>query len=231
MKYLNIKNSTDTQADIYFYGDIVGSEWEKWTGIDTAPQDVLNMLDQVKGKGLNIYINSGGGSVFAGLAIYNILKRHQGYKTVYVDGLAASISSVIAMAGDKIIVPSNAFMMIHSPWSWSMGNASDFRKLADDLDRIEEGIMNVYADNLREGVDIEIIREMVNAETWLNGNEAAKYFNIEVAEANNVAACISDNFKSYRNVPEQLRRNEPEPEKKIDDNNEIEILKLTLELL
>ncbi|WP_330594436.1 Clp protease ClpP, partial [Clostridioides difficile] len=65
---------------------------------------------------MNIYINSGGGSVFAGMAIYNMLKRHEGFKTVYVDGIAASIASVIALAGDRVVIPQNAYFMIHKPW-------------------------------------------------------------------------------------------------------------------
>ncbi|MFD2671821.1 head maturation protease, ClpP-related [Marinicrinis sediminis] len=228
MDYLKIKNSTENQADLYFYGDIVGDEWSKWADTDTAPDDVLRALDQIGNKKLNIYINSAGGSVFAGLAIYNILKRHKGKKTVYIDGLAASIASVIAMAGDKIVIPSNAFLMIHKPWNGVVGNANDLRKMADDLDRIEEGIMNVYADKLNEGVDIETIREMVNTETWLNGSEAGKYFNLEVTQANNVAACITDRIKNYDNVPEELI----EVKDTIDNqNNEVEKLKMQLELL
>ncbi|NGM81294.1 Clp protease ClpP [Paenibacillus sp. 7124] len=229
-KYIQIKNLTQDSADIYFYGDIVNSLWDKWTEADTAPEDVLAVLDQAKDKSqLNIFINSGGGSVFAGIAIYNILKRYHGYKTVYVDGLAASIASVIAMAGDKIIIPANAYLMIHKPWNMLAGNSNDFRKVADDLDKIEVGIMNVYADKLKDGVDIEVIRQMVNEETWLDGNEAAKYFNIEIAEANNVAACISESFKNYIHVPESLSNSE-EVHNEIDQN-EILKMKLQLELL
>lgn len=229
MKYLQIKNQTDTQADMYFYGDIVGSEWDKWTETDTAPEDVLRVLNSVQGKELNIYINSGGGSVFAGLAIYNMLKRHSSFKTVHVDGLAGSISSVIAMAGDKIIIPSNAFLMIHKPWNIAMGNSNDFRKMADDLDRIEQGILNVYFEKLRDGTDIEMIRQMVDDETWLNGNEAAKYFNIEVSEANNVAACITDLVRNYTYVPTELLNQQSN---QIDNTkNEVEIMRMQLELL
>lgn len=228
MKYMSIKNATDTSADLYFYGDIVGSEWDKWENEDTCPQDVINFLDQVKDvKSLNIYVNSGGGSVFAGIAIYNILKRHKAFKTVYVDGLAASISSVIALAGDKVVMPSNAFLMIHKPWAWTSGNATDFRKMADDLDRIEQGIINVYADNLREGVDIETIKEMVNAETWLVGSEAEKYFNIEVAEPTQAAAALGDSVRYYQNMPKALKKPAAPEENKAD---ETELLNMSLEL-
>ena len=133
--------------------------------------DVKNMLGQLDDKSnLNIYVNSGGGSVFAGLAIYNMLKR-KGSKTVYVDGVAASIASVIALAGDRIVIPSNAFLMIHKPWTISAGNANDFRKMAEDLDHIESGILNVYKENLKDGIGIEEIQQLVDAETWLRGKK------------------------------------------------------------
>ncbi|WP_142387575.1 Clp protease ClpP, partial [Bacillus thuringiensis] len=107
----------------------------------------------------------------------------------YVDGVAASIASVIALAGDRVVVPSNAFLMVHKPWTVSRGNANVLRKMAEDLDNLEAGIMNVYKENLKEGIEIEVIQQLVDAETWLSGEEAEKYFNIEVVEAKEVAAC------------------------------------------
>ncbi|MDE3838654.1 peptidase [Bacillus methanolicus] len=230
-KFLEIKNQTDNSADLYFYGDIVSSWLGAWDDTDQYPEAIRDFLKGVEGKNLNIYINSGGGSVFAGMAIYNMLKRHQGFKTVYVDGLAASISSVIALAGDRVIVPSNAFLMIHKPWSWSSGNANDFRKLANDLDAIEEGIMNVYAENIKEGVDIEVIRQMVQEETWLNGLEAEKYFNIEVTEPNEAVACVSDYFKNYQRIPDVFKQH-PKNEHKADKTQtQINQLLMELELI
>lgn len=231
-KFLQIKNQTSSSADIYFYGDIVSDEWGKWSDTDTCPDDVRKILDEVNGvSNLNLYVNSGGGSVFAGLAIYNMLKRNTANKTAYIDGLAGSIASIIPMAANKIIIPSNAFFMIHKPWNIIMGNSNDFRKMADDLDRIEGGIINVYAENLADGVDIQTIKDMVNAETWLNGIEASKYFNVEVAQANNVAACVSDSFKNYKNVPKEiLDSNKDNIINKFDETEKLK-LQLQLELL
>jgi ATP-dependent Clp protease, protease subunit len=237
-KFVQIKNQTNDSADLYFYGDIVSSWWGAWDDSDQYPEAIKNFLDGVKGKNLNIYMNSGGGSVFAGLAIYNMLKRHQGYKTAYIDGLAASISSVIPLAADKVVIPSNAFMMIHKPWSWTSGNSNDFRKMADDLDAIEVGLMNVYAENLQDGVDIEVIRQMVQEETWLNGEEAAKYFKVEVAESKEIAACASDYFDKYSKIPEKIAKAQHKPLKpagkhlavdikeKLKIQNEIDLLEL-----
>lgn len=228
---IQFKNSTDTSGqELYFYGDIVSDQCCKWSDTDTCPQDIQDILNQIDGnKPLNIYINSGGGSVFAGLAIYNMLKRCPAQKTVYVDGLAASIASVIAMAGDKIVMPSNAFLMIHKASNIAMGNADDMRKMADDLDKIDEGILNVYADNIKDGVDINDIKSMVDSEKWLTGDDAAKYFNIDVTKSNKAAASIGD-LSNYKNVPQELVKASTEP-----DNSaaELEIVKakLALELI
>nr|UVM81371.1 MAG: Clp protease [Bacteriophage sp.] len=225
--FLQIKNSTSTSADLYFYGDIVSDWWGAWDETDQYPEQVKNFLDEAQGKDLNIYINSGGGSVFAGMTIYNMLKRHQGYKTVYVDGLAGSISSVIALAGDKIVIPSNAYYMIHKPLGEIEGNANQLREHADLLDKIEEGILNVYSENLKEGIDIEIIKELVNAETWLTGIEASKYFNIEVSEGIEVLNCVSDTFDRCKNLPKALWKDAQE---ELKNKKEIEDLLLEIEL-
>ena len=219
--FLNIKNLENEKAELHFYGEIVSDEWEKWSDLDTCPEDVLNYLSKIENsKELDIYINSGGGSVFAGLGIYNILKRHKGRKTVYVDGLAGSIASIIAMVGDEIIVPSNSFIMIHKPLCGVCGNANDMREMADTLDRIEEGLINTYKTKLKDNVDIETIKAMVNAETWLTGEEASKYFNITVTEANKMIAKVDTNLlNSYKNVPENLLKAEDLAIK----NKEIEI--------
>ena len=228
---LQIKNSTETSADLYFYGDIVSSWWGAWDDTDQYPEKVKDFLDEAKGKELNIYVNSGGGSVFAGMAIYNMLKRHEGNKTVYVDGLAGSIASVIALAGDRVVIPSNAYMMIHKPWIYSMGNANELREQADMLDKIEEGILNVYSENLKEGVDIEEIKEMVNNETWLTGEDASKYFNIELSTNIEAVACVSDYYDNYGKVPKNIKNNSVKNINQLNDELEKEKLLLEIELI
>lgn len=199
---IKIKNSGTNTAEIYFYGDIVSDSWGAWTDEDQYPDNIKNLLKEHEGKNLDIFINSGGGSVFAGIAIYNILKRHSGYKTVHVDGIAASIASVIALTGDRIIIPKNAFFMIHKPWGRTIGNANDLRKDADVLDTVEEAMLNVYAEHLREGVSRETIAEMVNEETWLTGEQAAEYFDIEVGEEKQIAACAD--LSQFKNAPKSI---------------------------
>lgn len=227
---LEIKNSTETKCDLYFYGDIVDSWWGAWDDTDQYPEAIKSFLDDAKGKDINIYINSGGGSVFAGMAIYNMLKRHQGYKIVHIDGLAGSIASVIALAGDKVIIPSNAYMMIHKPWSGLYGNSTELREMADTLDKIEEGILNVYKENLAENADIEVVKSMVNAETWLTGEEASKYFNVQVSDSVEAVACTSDYFNKYNKVPKNIKKDDMSSIKN-KKNNEKEILLMELDLI
>ncbi|MCR1392151.1 Clp protease ClpP [Clostridioides difficile] len=231
-EFLKIKNSTETSSSLYFYGDIVCDEWDAWTEEDQYPLSIKNFLTTEQGKDLNIYINSGGGSVFAGMAIYNMLKRHEGFKTVYVDGVAASIASVIALAGDKVVIPANAYFMIHKPWVGLMGayNSDKLIKASEDLNRIEEGILNVYKDNLREGIDIEEIKEKLREETWFTGKEASNYFNFEVDEKKEVAACVSDYFDKYNKIPNVLRSKLDKCSNKKENNNKKRV-QLRLDLL
>lgn len=215
-----IKNQTDTSADLYFYGDIASETWQSdCYEEDMAPGDVKEFLDELTGtEKINIHINSGGGSVFGGIAIYNMLKRNDAYKTVYIDGLAASIASVIAMVGDEVIIPKNAAMMIHKPMTsyfFTSKNADELRKDAEALDSCQELIMNTYMTKAK--ATREEIEEKVNDETWLTGEEAAELFDLTVEEENNaVAYAGSAMFFSYKNMPEQVEKKAIKEDQKND---------------
>ena len=200
-KLLEIKNLTETTADLYFFGDIVSDWWGAWQDEDQYPDAIKKFLDAANGKDLNIHINSGGGSVFAGIAIYNMLKQYKGKKTVYIDGLAGSIASVIALVGDEIIMGTGSMMMIHKPWGYCCGNANDMRKYAECLDSIQESITSIYAEKLNDGVEVDTINELVDAETWLTAIETSKYFSVIIENTLEAAACVSDSFKFYKNTP------------------------------
>lgn len=206
---IEIKNQTEESADLCFFGDINSEslgEWQKYYPEDKAPQDVKDFLDQLENVSkINVHINSGGGSVFGGIAIYNMLKRFDAEITVYVEGLAASIASVIAMAGNRIIIPANAQMMIHKPSSFAMGNADELRKEADILDGCQKVILNTYMEHAKEGVTEEQINDLINAETWKNGEEWQEYFDIEVSESSQAVAAASDFYDKYKNLPENLK--------------------------
>lgn len=200
---ITVKNSGYNTAEVYFYGDIVSDSWGAWTDEDQYPDNIKNLLKDCQGKDLDIYINSGGGDVFAGFAIYHILKRHNGTKTVHVDGIAASIASVIAFAGDRVIIPKNAFLMIHKPWEKFTGNANDFQKEIEILNTLERSIINIYEEHLKDGVSLDTIIQMVNDETWLTGEQAAEYFNIEICEEKQIAACAD--MSRFKNAPKNIK--------------------------
>ena len=194
--------ASQTSCKLYFYGDIVSSVWDKWGNDDKCPQDVADLLNAIPNDAqLDIYINSGGGDVFAGIAIYHQLKRRTGLNVVHVDGLAASIASVIAMAGDDIIIPASAQMMIHKPWACPMGNADELRKTADALDICQQSIMDIYMTKVLPGVERGTVEDMVNAETWMTGTQAAQHFDVTVDDVAPAAACVSGYFEKYRNTP------------------------------
>lgn len=220
---IEIKNETATTADLYFYGDIV-SDWRgAWQEEDQYPEAIKNFLAGQQGKNLNIYINSGGGSVFAGIAIYNMIKRfaESAEVKVYVDGLAGSIASVIAFAGSEPPkIPSNAFLMIHNPWALVEGNSADLRKMADDLDAISGGILAVYMEHAKEGVTEDTIRELMDAETWLSGEEAAKYFEVETTESvAEIAAAAGGYAARSHNMPKDLVIEKSEAAAKINKSD------------
>ncbi len=207
---IEIKNLTAKSADLSFYGDICSSTWDAWQQEDMCPQDVADFLNSLDGvQVINVYINSGGGDSFAGLAIYNILKRNSARKDVHVDGLAASAASVIAMVGtlegNTLIIPTGAQLMIHNAWTIAMGYASDFRQVADTLDKVSQSYVDVYAENAVEGVTKDQLKRMCDAETWMTGAEAAQYFKNIQTEGEQIAACAgSEFFSKYKNLPKDL---------------------------
>ena len=194
-KFFEVKNQTDKSFDLYFYGDICKDSLYKWIDEDKCPGEVTELLEQANGRDLNIFINSDGGSVSAGLAIYNQIKRYEGKKTITIDGIGASIASVIAFAGDKLIMPENNYFMLHQPHGVVMGLAEDCRRYAELLDGMEETILNIYEENAKEGVTREQIKEMLAKETWLNGRQAADVFNVDLVTENKAVAYLTDENK------------------------------------
>ena len=133
-------------------------------------KDFISDLAKVSSKVLNVEINSPGGDVFAGLAIYNALKGSGKEIVVKVMGVAASAASLIAMAGDKIIMPKNTFMMIHNPWSFAAGNADELRDTAATLDKIGASLLATYA--ARTGMSEDEIKPLLAKDTWMTADEA-----------------------------------------------------------
>lgn len=222
---LNLTNVTNDTADLYIHGNIVSSWWGAWDDADQYPSKIKNFLNGAKGKKLNVYINSGGGSLFSGMAIYNMIKRHDGETTTYIDGIAGSIASVIALASDKVIMPSNATFFVHKPLVQRIsGNADDLRKCADNLDVLQGALMGVYAENLAEGAKIEDVEELVNKESYLTAEETAKYFNVEVAKAKSDLQYIASMFDNVDSLPNFIKE-------KLENKANIDKAKAQLKLL
>ena len=166
--------------DLYIYGEVKGDSYDWWTDQVIKSETSANNFREELAKHpnvtqINIYINSYGGSVFEGTAIYNQLKRHTAHKTVYIDGFACSIASVIAMAGDEIVMPKNALMMVHNMWMGVYGNAAELRKAADDLDIINTAGRGAYLDKAGDKLDESTLVEMMDAETWLTAEQCIRY--------------------------------------------------------
>ena len=227
-KFWNLRNLDDASGELTLYGEISN---ETWWGDEVTPKEFKADLDKLgEIDTLNIYINSPGGDVFAGQTIYSILKRHKAHKNVYIDGLAASIASVIAMAGNRIFMPKNSMMMIHNPWTVGMGNAGDFRKLAEDLDKIRESLIASYENQSILTKD-EII-EIMDNETWLTANECEEYgFCHVVEEEKQIAASIDvEILERYRNTPKGLmEESKPDNDEQCKDQESVK-QKLLIEL-
>ncbi|MEB8101048.1 head maturation protease, ClpP-related [Staphylococcus xylosus] len=203
--YFQMKRKTDTKSEIYIYGDIVG---DKWTDTDVTANDFKKQLDELgEVNEIDVHINSGGGSVFEGHAIYNMLKMHNAKVNIYIDALAASIASVIAMSGDTIFMHKNSFLMIHNSWVMTVGNAEDLRKTADLLEKTDSVSNSAYLDKATN-LSTEQLKQLLDDETWLTADEALEMgFVDEILGANQMAASITkEQFDLFKHVPETLEQ-------------------------
>ncbi len=186
----------DDRAEIHIY-DQIGADW---LGEGITAKSFIEDLQQYRDRELDVHINSPGGAVFEGVAIYNALARHEPRVDVSIDGMALSIASVIAMAGDHIRIAENGLMMIHDPWTQAVGNAADFRREADTLDKVAAGMVSSY--QTRTGLDREQIAGLMAAETWLSPAEAKDYgFVDEISAPLRMAASFDLSAFHYRHTP------------------------------
>lgn len=166
--------------ELYIYGDVEAEYFDWGTFSYTESENSAQKFREELAKHPNveeivIYINSWGGSVFEGTAIYNQLRRHPAHKTVRVDGFACSVASVIAMAGDTVIMPRNTLMVIHNMWLSATGNAAELRKVAADLDIINAAGRNAYLAKARGKISEEQLAAMMDQETWLTAEQCIQY--------------------------------------------------------
>lgn len=204
----SIKSAVNDGASIEIL-DVIGDDWA------INPITVKYVSDQLKAIGnsdVTVYINSPGGDMFEGLAIYNVLKQHQGKVTVKILGLAASAASLIAMAGDEIQVAKAGFIMIHNAWTVAAGNRNDFLDLAAYLEPFDKTMSELYAD--KTGIDSKELAAMMDAETWINGTDALdkgfadSLLNSDIVEDKNAsnAAAKLDVALAKAGIPRSERR-------------------------
>lgn len=214
-------------GEIFLYDEIGPAFWGM---IDAAT--VIETLDAMQGRRVTIRINSPGGSVDEGVAIYNALQRHNGGVDVAIDSLAASAASFIAMAGESITIAKNAMVMIHSPWTLAIGNSTELRNQADILDKYNENLVGIYAD--RSGKSSEEILGILADETWYTAQEA-----VESGFADQVGNLVVDEQASvaagrYKKTPKNFLIPDKKVAAKVGDktpfNYELQDIELRLRL-
>ena len=201
------------EAEVLIYDDIGAS----WFGDGVSAKQFVKDLAALEDvELLTVRINSAGGDVFDGLAIYNALKRNDAVVVVEIDALAASIASVIALAGDEVRMADNAFFMIHNARGLEWGTAEDMRAMAELLDKVGGSLANVYAE--KTGKPLDEIEAWMNAETWFTAEEAKDAGFVDtLTKGKKMAACAD--LTAFRRVPKALL-DEPEPTAPSQDPND-----------
>ena len=209
--WYNIQNKANKVAEVYIF-DEIGSH-----GV-TAQK----FIEEIKGLGdrpINIRINSLGGDVFNGMAIHNVLKKRTYNTTVYIEGIAASIATIIALGADEVIMAENSLFMIHNAWGGVMGDAKEMRKSAATLEKISNELTEIYVK--KTGLSYEAISEMMDNETWLSADEAYELgFVDSISDAMKIAAKYD--VSKFKNITNEEIQNK--------FNNNIKNKKMTNEL-
>ena len=226
-QWFSFKNEAGQTPELFIYDDI-----DDWWGV--SAQSVVDQIRDMDAAEINVRINCRGGMVFEGIAIYNALRLHKANVHISIEGLAASIASVIAMAGDTVTIAENAMMMIHNPYGWATGDAEAMRKTAEVMDKIADSIALSYT--ARTGKTIEEMKALMEAETWFTAQEALDMGLVDqIAEPVKAAACFD--LSRFTNAPagfgkqlenkQMLEKTEPEknePEASTNEKPEVDAL-------
>lgn len=205
--FYQLTNVNEDSAELFIYGDITSY---KWYEDDVCAYDMAKELESLGGKNLKVRINSYGGEVAQGLAIYNLLKTYEGEVTTLCDGFACSAASVIFMAGRNRIMPKSSLLMIHNAWTYAAGDANELRKIAEQIEKITQPSIEVYksVSNLNE----ERIKQMMDDETWITADEALSYgFATEIVEDSPKQSLRDEMFAKIvlRNKELEKEKNKP----------------------
>ena len=195
-KWYNIKNKAGETADIYIF-DEIGT-------YGVTAQEFINDIKELKGLPINLRINSLGGDVFDGMAMYNVIKRRKAKTTVYIEGIAASIATIIALGADEVVMAENSLFMIHNAWGGTMGEAKDMRKTADTLDKISSELTDIY--RKKTGLSYDALQEMMDEETWLNANEAYELGFVDTI-SDSIKVAAKYDVSKFKNITQEEIQN------------------------
>ena len=198
-QWYNIQNKASETADIYIF-DKIGMH-------GVTAQDFIGEIKELKNTPINLRINSLGGDVFNGMAIYNVIKKREAKTTVYIEGIAASIATIIALGADEVVMSENSLFMIHNAWGVTMGDAKDMRKSAETLEKISTELTEIYMK--KTGLSYDVVSNMMDEKTWLNSEEAYELGFVDtISDAIKIAAKYDvSKFKNITNEQVQNKLN------------------------
>ena len=221
-KYLAFNKIDDQNTEMYIYGDIRKKNIiEKWLNIQSEATDAFTLKDAINSvdtPNLVVRINSYGGDVAEGLAIYSLLSNFKGHLTTIVDGFACSAASVIFMAGETRIVPEQGLLMIHNAWSYAEGDSNAMKKMAEDLEKITQPSVNIYTSKTK--LSEEDIKEKMDRETWITSKEAFEWGFATSIERNEAKQSLECNF--VHNLVMKVKELETEIKSQKKDNEVVE---------
>lgn len=188
--WYSIKSQDSDTPEIFIY-DQIG-----WPGVEA--ERFIKDLDNIEASRIKIRLNTPGGNVFDGYAIFNALRQHKAKIETHIDGLAASIGSIVALAGDSVHIAKNAFFMIHDPWAMVIGTSEDMRKEAGVLDKISNTLVQTYVD--RTGLPTNQVEQLMADETWFSAQESKEYGFIDFITGDEAAQASFD-LNGFNNIP------------------------------
>lgn len=214
-KAFEIKNKGEDKAEILLYGAIGVSFWEDSITAKQFSEELKKLPSSV--KNIDLRINSGGGDVFEGYAIANRIKQHSAKVTAYVDGLAASIASIIAISADEIVMGETSQMMIHKAWTFAAGNSKDMEAVVDRLEEIDEQLASMYMK--KTGKSRSEIKEMMAKETWMTADEAVEmgFADSKFDSEFSIAASVFDKATWISKPPKNLKTRDIEVKNKLSE--------------
>lgn len=220
-KALDVRASA-TEAEIDIFGAIGGFSWsDDNVTLKGFREELKKIPDTV--KNITVNINSPGGDVFDGIAIYNLLKQHKATIKVKIHALAASIASIIALAGDEIEMGTGALYMVHLPWTFSYGNRKDFESTIENLMTVEDQLTTIYAK--KTGLSRTEVKNLMEKETWMSADEAIdlKFADSKAEDSEPIAASVLDKATWISRMPKNVVTSKEENKKKVQElKNKIE---------